>query len=219
MQERVERLLAEVRQLTDACHTPGDRDCFEAFRDLTQRILTLTVAQPGHAVSLVRTDARTGRALVVSGTRNDTYAPLRLTNGGFLNVFISLDNRGDQGYLRVIESKFQYAIGPDKADWVFRYDFLRSPKHRYPPAHLQINGTFAAAMDRPLPHLHFPVGRPTIEAVARLLVEQCEVPCNEHKQVWRPVLAASERAFLDAAYQPLSGPAAWDEDEDDRGSN
>lgn len=214
--ERLDGLLAEARQLSEACHIPG-RDCFAAFRDLTKRILALTVAH-GTSASLVGSPQRSGRALVVSGTRTDPYAPLRLRSGGSLVIFISLDNHGDEGYLRVIESKFQYATGEGKDDWVFRYDFLRSPKNRYPAAHLQINGDVLPGVpnrpERHLPDIHFPVGRPTLEGVIRLLIDQLGVTSNEPASVWRPVLAVTERSFLDNAHQPLSGPDDYDESED-----
>lgn len=47
-----------------------------------------------------------------------------------------------------------------------------------------------------------------LEGVIRLLVEEFGVPCNQPPAIWRPVLAEAERAFLEIAHQPLSGPAA-----------
>ncbi len=47
-----------------------------------------------------------------------------------------------------------------------------------------------------------------LEGVIRLLVEEFGVQCNQPASVWRPVLAETERSFLEIAHVPLSGPAA-----------
>ena len=137
MQEKVDGLLAEVRQLTETCHTPG-ADCFVAFRDLMRRVLAITVAHSGNNVSLIHLDQRSGRADLVSGKGNAPKQPLRLRRG-YLSVLMSLDTTGDEGYLRVLKSSFQYSTTREKADWVklfkktFRFtggeitgEFLRS---------------------------------------------------------------------------------------------
>jgi hypothetical protein len=175
-----------------------------------RRVLAITVAHPGNNVSLIHLDQRSGRADLVSGKGNAPKQPLRLRRG-YLSVLMSLDTTGDEGYLRVLKSSFQYSTTGERADWVFRYDFLRSPDNDYPGAHLQVNGDLvemAGRPDRHLPDLHFPVGRVSLEGVVRLLVEQFDVPANETEDVWRPVLSLCEREFLKRAHQPLSGPDA-----------
>jgi len=62
--------------------------------------------------------------------------------------------------------------------------------------------------DRPLERVHFPTGRFSIEGIVRLLAEEFDVPTNRDAAIWRPVLAASEREFLEIAHLPLSGPSA-----------
>jgi hypothetical protein len=58
-----------------------------------------------------------------------------------------------------------------------------------------------------LEHVHFPTGRPTLEGVIRCLIVQFGVPSHTEPEVWRPVLAESERRFLTTARQPISGPS------------
>jgi hypothetical protein len=75
---------------------------------------------------------------------------------------------------------------------------------------LQIRGsvTEATALPQgvPLERIHFPTQRLSLEAVIRLLVDQFGVPTAEPANVWRPVLAVSEAAFLGIAHRSLSGP-------------
>ena len=54
----------------------------------------------------------------------------------------------------------------------------------------------------PLARVHFPTMRVSLEAIIRLLVEDFRVPCEAPADVWRPVLAASEAAFLAIAHRP-----------------
>jgi hypothetical protein len=93
---------------------------------------------------------------------------------------------------------------------VFRYEYLRSPTHRYPASHVQVNGSLRAAGVLPagvgLERVHFPVGRFPIEWIIRLLAEQFAVPCAAPPATWRPVLRESESIFADIAHWPSSGP-------------
>jgi hypothetical protein len=93
--------------------------------------------------------------------------------------------------------------------WIVRYEYLRTPKDQHPGAHLHVNATppeDCCPPHRPLPRIHFPTGRISLEAVIRLLAEQFELRCATDKEIWRPVLAESERSFLEIAHKPLSGP-------------
>jgi hypothetical protein len=54
--------------------------------------------------------------------------------------------------------------------------------------------------------IHFPTGRVSLEAIIRLLADQFNTPCREDPDLWRPVLAETERAFLEIANRPLAGP-------------
>jgi hypothetical protein len=132
---------------------------------------------------------------------------------GFLSLAISLDTLGDRGHLRVMQARFQYQVDEDPDSWAFRYDYFRATSRTEPPAHLQLRGVFPPELGelggKRLQDYRFPVGRPTLEGVIRLLVGSFGVPCNEHQSIWYPVFAATEREFLDRAFFPLSGPSEW----------
>ena len=85
-----------------------------------------------------------------------------------------------------------------------------SASRRSHPVAVQINAGFRGqavpAVD--LHRVHFPTGRMPLEGVIRLLADQFGVPCAEDASTWRPVLAETERAFLDIAHMPLSGRGA-----------
>jgi hypothetical protein len=121
------------------------------------------------------------------------------------SLFIEPTDEGPR--MKVRNSSYQYQLDRDGDRWLFRYDYLRVPYGTEPPAHLQLHGQLAI-LDRPLDRIHFPTGRVTIEAVIRLLADQFAVPCETEPEVWRPVLAESERLFLEMAHHPLSGPPA-----------
>jgi hypothetical protein len=201
-------LLGEVRELT-ARYQAGRPNCFEAFRQLTALLLHLTVLAPQGGVRLAR------------GRRPDTLAlggwsgpddPLPLLDNRYLRLsftlFMAQTPEGPR--LKVQDSSYQYQADRDGRDWIFRYDYLRVPPHPHPAAHLQIRGGLAGgylSAGTPLERFHFPTGRVSLEGVIRLLADQFHVPCNEPPEIWRPVLAESEQAFLAIARRPLSGPA------------
>ena len=107
--------------------------------------------------------------------------------------------------LKVAESSFQYQTDRDGKNWVFRYDYLRNPPHEYPGAHLQIRGDLSERVlsQGALEKIHFPTWRISLESVIRLLADQFHVPCNTPRELWRPVLAESERAFAEIAHKPF----------------
>lgn len=141
------------------------------------------------------------------GWRSEDRVPL--TDGRFLRVLIQLFL--ENGKLKVEKSLFQYQIDEDAERWIFRYDYLRNPEDPHPASHLQIRATLTETSVEPVrgtfERVHFPTGRIALEAVIRLLVEQFSVPSHEPPEVWRPVLAETEAAFLRIARRPLSGPS------------
>ncbi len=200
-------LLAEVRSLT-AAYKAGNPAALDAFRDLASLLLTITVLDSSSFVRLIRERGAHGRG-VLGGPTGPTD-PLMLLDGRFLRLAVSMNiETTDQGRrLKVLQSSYQYQADGDGTDWIFRYEYLRHGSNRHPPAHLQVR---AIAEDHwpwtsGVEHVHFPTGRVSLEAVIRLLVEEFGVPCNTSDDVWRPVLAASEQAFLEIAHRPLSGP-------------
>jgi hypothetical protein len=126
-----------------------------------------------------------------------------------MSMTLYLDS--ESNWLKVELASFQYQMTRDNASWVFRYDYVRTPPEPEPAGHLHLRGKPAEDCLPPeveLQDVHFPTGRISIEAVIRLLVESFGVPCNGWHNRWRAVLAESERAFLEIARRPISGPAS-----------
>ncbi|MGH9785703.1 MAG: hypothetical protein ACRD88_16135 [Terriglobia bacterium] len=197
--------LGKVRNLIQRFKAGGP-EAFEPFRELVSRLLSLTIMQPGSGVGLFYYAGRRERG-VVAGLQSSTD-PLALTNGGYLRLSITLYVApASEGHrLKVAESSFQYQADRDGKNWVFRYDYLRNPPHQYPGAHLQIRGTLSEQVlhERMLEKIHFPTWRIPLESVVRLLADQFQVPCNAPPELWRPVLAESEKAFAEIAHKPLT---------------
>lgn len=205
-------LRAEVRELTER-YRSGGRPAFVALENLIGLLLRLTVLHRSGVVRLWR-QHHPDRATI--GGARFILDPLPLNDGRLLRLAIDLflardDPRGP--LLKVSRSSFQYQLDPEAARWVFRYEYDRDQNpHSHPQAHLQLRGDLGEpsllAQRRALERLHFPTGRMPLEGVIRLLVEEFGVPCNQPASVWRPVLAETERSFLEIAHVPLSGPAA-----------
>jgi hypothetical protein len=199
--------LAEIRAL-NARIRAGGPDALWAFRDLTGKVLNLSILAPGETLKLIRLGGDPTKAVIGGRTARE---PLRLNDGRYLRISarLYLDHTAQPNFLKVEETSYQYQMDRDGAQWIFRYDYLRNPPHAIPAAHLQIRGSLAEAESLGgalLERMHFPTGRVSVEAVIRLLVEQFKVPCNQPADVWRPILSESERDFLRVAHQPLSGP-------------
>jgi hypothetical protein len=137
------------------------------------------------------------------GGWNGPTDPLPLNDGHFLRLSASLYlAQTDAGIrMKVKNSAYQYQTDKEGNEWVFRYDYLRLPPGLEPGAHLQLHGRLHLG-DQPLDRLRFPTGRVTLEAVIRLLVDQFGVEPNDDPELWRPVLAESEKLFLEIAHQP-----------------
>jgi hypothetical protein len=154
---------------------------------------------------------------VVSGPGFQGVVPLN--DGRYLRLMISLyfEDVGEVGRrLKVSDSTYQYQqdnppVGRASDRWIFRYDYLRTPRSQHPGNHLQIRGTLIEDClpnsKKSLERLHFPTMRVSLEAVIPLLAEQFKVKCNEPPKVWRRMLAESEAAFLGIAHRALSGPS------------
>lgn len=181
----------------------GGEYCFAAYEALTQTLLSLTVAGDGESVRLIEGDEPGRAALSGFGAR-----PVRLRDGRFLRVSVSVWLEEASNRLKVEKSSYQYQEDEGGRQWLFRYDYIREGSGRYPGAHFQVHGSLQhpGALGRPLPKMHFPTNRVSLEAVIRLLAEQFRVPCATHERVWRPVLTASEEAFQEIAHTPPSGP-------------
>jgi len=187
----------------------GDRQSFDAFRELTYFLLSLTVLKPEGGVRLAKGE---NDRMVLGGWSGPTD-PLPLNDGCYLRLAVTLElaNTPDGPRLKVYESTYQYQADIAAQHWMFRYDYLRHPTDQHPGAHLQIN---ANEMDHPsirpaqtVGRIHFPTSRVSLESIIRLLVEQYGVNCNEQPEIWRSVLTESERLFIEIAHRPESGPS------------
>lgn len=200
-------LLGKVRQLTTD-YKSGGKDSAKAFRDLMATLLSITVLKNNATIRLFQKEK--SKQLFVLGGTPDITDPLPLNDGRFLRYTISFYvDIQDNSYLKVDKASYQYQLHKeDDKQWLFRYDYLRIPDTKYPPSHLQINGSFPNIITGiSMPKTHFPTGRVSIESIIRLLIEQFNVPPNEPPEIWRPVLTESEKLFYEIAKRPLSGPA------------
>lgn len=196
-------LLGEVRKLTKKLRS-GLRESCSAFKDLVSLLLHLTVVKEKEVIRFFETTVP--GVFIIGGTK-ESVLPLELNDGNYLRLSLSFHFETKTRRLSILESSYQYQPNRHKDQhWEFRYDYLKfpNPLNPYPPSHLQINGKSQKASD--LHKVHFPVPRPSIEGVIRLLVEGYDVPCNRSKKIWQPVLAESERLFFEVAHIPVSGP-------------
>lgn len=196
--------LGEVRALTSR-YQAGGRDALEAFRDLVALLLGLTILAPRGAVRLFADPRRREWSMALGGWQTPGD-PSPLRDGRFLRLSMSLYREpGPAGTRPKVEkSGMQYQADAEGERWIFRYDYLRHPPDPHPAAHVQVRGTLAEPVlaAAPLARVHFPTMRVSLEAVIRLLAEDFKVPCRTAPDVWRPVLAASEAAFLAILHRP-----------------
>lgn len=202
-------LLGQVRDLTNR-YKAGTPESFEAFRQLAFLLLSLTVLAPDGGVTLSR-GPQGPDTLALGGWRGPDD-PLPLNDGRYLRLSIALylDTTPRDRRLKVKHSSYQYQSDADGEQWIFRYDYLRTAEDPHPGAHLHIRGTLTGTdclpRETPLERIHFPTHRVSLEAVLRLLADQFQIPCNEAPAIWRPVLAESEKLFLEIAHRPVGGP-------------
>lgn len=196
--------LAAARRLT-AAYQAGGPNAAQAFRDLTDLLLRLTILAPAGGVRF--SSGPRGTSDLVLGGWGGPDDPLPLRDGRYLRVTVRLyvAPPAEQNRLKVASSSYQYQLDREGDRWIFRYDYLRTPPDLHPAAHVQINGSFAEEClppSRPLSRIHFPTARVSLEAVIRLLADQFGTPCATEPDVWRPVLSETERAFLQIAHHP-----------------
>lgn len=151
--------------------------------------------------------------MIVEGAAAADRSVVQLNDGRYLRVSIILYlEPHETGHrLKVEQASYQYQSDEAGDRWVFRYDYRREPTDLHPATHLQVRGRLVEEDVAPyrgvLDRVHFPAGRVSIEAVIRLLIEQFGVHAGTPPEVWRAVLAESERPFEEIAHRPLSGPA------------
>ncbi len=150
--------------------------------------------------------------MIEGGLAEDNDVVL-LRDGRFLRLSIVLFRAPhESGHrMKVEQAAYQYQVDDAGNRWAFRYDYRREPADQHPASHLQVRGNLWEAVPLyrgMLERVHFPTGRVSLEAVIRLLVGQFAVGANRPQEIWRRVLAESERAFEEIAHRPLSGPTS-----------
>ena len=169
-------------------------------------LLGITVLAPGGGVRLFSASGERERKMVLGGWLSATD-PLPLTDKRFLRLTMSLyrEHVSDGWRLKMEKSAIQYQVDAEGQQWMFRYDYLRYPPDPHPAAHIQVRGKLTEPVlpvGMPLERVHFLTMRVSLEAVIRLLADDFRVPCQTPADVWRPVLAESEAAFLAIAHRP-----------------
>jgi hypothetical protein len=112
-------------------------------------------------------------------------------------------DREHNDWLKTRESNYQYQADLDGKDWIFRYDYARDPKNKYPHAHLQIRGALshvdALPSEKKLERVHFPTSRIAIESVLQILIDDFGLEPNDPD--WRQQIGITREPFLMAAHQ------------------
>ncbi len=194
------RPVSDARLLAEKTIRGGDKSP-AAFAKLIGLLLRLSVVKNPQGGQVIF-QRRKPTTVVISGW-NKTNALIPLNNGGFLRLAMTLFiDEHDRRFLKVLKSNYQYQL--DEGDeWVCRYDYAREPGNEHPASHLQIRGNLIAKdalpKTEPLERVHFPSRRISLESVLRLLAVDFKIKTNNHADVWRAALAASEEAWLKVA--------------------
>jgi len=201
-------LLSQIRDLTERYKAGNDPHSFEAFKDLVHLLFSYTILEDGQALRLMKGQHEASRVLCGWVP----LEPLKLIDNRYLSLSMTLFlERTDKGpRVKVAGSKFQYQLDKLGDAWIFRYDYARESPSQHPSNHLHIRGTLTEqclADKQLLEHIHFGTDRVSFESVIRLLIEQFGIVPKSPQDIWRPMLAESERLFKEIAHKSLSGPA------------
>lgn len=203
----VSSLCSTVRDLTTK-YMSGSRRSFDAFLELMQLLLSITVAEPAQTLRPTHATDGTGKVMTIGGPGGPT-SPIRLRDGRWLRFAMTLylaDHEAGRQRLKVRKSSYQYQGDQDGQQEIFRYDYLRQPGDDEPSCHLNIHASLdlpgVLPVTHPLKKVHFPTDRVSLEAVLRLLMRDFRVPSMRGAEVWGPVLACSETEFKRIAHRP-----------------
>ncbi len=134
---------------------------------------------------------------------SEIYSCLKLKNGFFLDLQYSLFlDKSDHSYLKTESSRMVYQSDNLGIDQFFRIEMNRVPKTHYPQSHLHVNGVWkngSATRPKDMERVHFPIARPTIESLIRLLVYDFNTGSHTDAEVFEPILQACEKEFLNVA--------------------
>jgi hypothetical protein len=133
----------------------------------------------------------------------EVYSSLKLNNGNFLDLhYVLFVDPDDNNYLKTESSRMAYQSDDLGHDQFFRFEMARNPKTHYPFSHLHVRGNWKQG-DKPRPKemekIHFPIARPTLENLIRVLVYDFEVSTHHPAAVFEPILRECEQRFLKVA--------------------
>lgn len=98
------------------------------------------------------------------------------------------------GKVIVEDCRYVYSTSADPdsdQEWIFRYEYCLEPEENVPYAHVHLN---AICNNRPMQHIHFPIGRVSIEQIiAHLILEHGVTPRTPD---WFGILEESHRGFV-----------------------
>jgi hypothetical protein len=203
--------VASIRRASQGCRA-GGRDSFIHFEAFVNHLFCLTIGHKTASIRLSRAKAGKKQHRVLSGGHDPGgELVVRLTNDHYLRFVVSLflDSSGADAFLRTSLSLYQYQLDTAGDDWVFRYEYKREPEpgDARPVGHLHVCGRLSnpgvLSRKRTLERVHFPCGRPTVESVIRLLIDDFGVPSDAPEGIWRPLLAETERDFLRVSHKAV----------------
>lgn len=155
--------------------------------DLIQHIFICTVFQQNSFVTKTRITNEED-VWIIGGIK-----PFGLRDGKYLKFFMKC--KCVSGKPPSVEKAcVQYQLDEDYMSnlFIFRYDYDIDPPDKHPISHLQISGTFNYS-EHEMKKIQFPVNRPSLESIIRLLIEKFHVPSRDRN--WQEVLAITERRF------------------------
>ncbi len=190
----------------------GGPDAVYAFREMIMLQLGRTILDTKSFVTVQSADWRSNfviappprslNNIALASEGSEIYTALKLNNGHFLDLQFSLFVDKSDNFLKVESSRMAYQADDTGHDQFFRFEMNRQPQTHYPFSHLHVNGNWKPGKaERPIEmeKIHFPIARPTIENLIRVLVYDFNVPSHVQPKVFEPVLRKCEQAFLRVA--------------------
>lgn len=190
----------------------GGPNAVYIFRELLMLLLSKTVLDSKsflvvHSSSVpdsfvIAPHRRTDEQFFAAADGSEVYQSLKLRNGYFLDLRYSLFRDKEDDFLKIESSRMVYQSDDLGLDQFFRIEMARVPDNHYPQSHLHVNGNWKdgkAARPKDMERVHFPIARPTIESLIRLLVYDFEIGSHTAPEVFEPVLQACEKEFFNVA--------------------
>lgn len=211
--------LTSARNYIKEMYSGGD-EAPAYFKEFAQLLLSKTIMDSKSHVCIY--GGNTNDITLISGPRRrpdeqeeaikgrDIYHPLKLNDGNFLYLFFeNFIDRNENNWLKTNISKMAYQLDSGGHKQLFRFDYNRLVKTRYASSHVHVYGSWRDGAKEAITNLkdmhkiHFPVVRPTIEGLIRILVDDFGVKTNTERDEWEPVLEATEKEFKEVMSKKL----------------